>query len=230
MGAVTDSGNRVKIIFQLNLRVSAGTPTWPRGTGVFDARVRLRRATARRGTADSSSESNFEELLLGALHMREVAHGFLVRPALLPRLTQSTRRCFARPDSRHSRLQRGERFHVVFDDTLPGQPQSVIGLQARPQFRAGGKFSPFDPHPAAPPSPVPTREGQRQPQGGVRRDAALFQDDFIGAAWRDVHRPRLRVLREFARLHKFFAENFARRNRRPFAGAGVHAFTSVLAQ
>lgn len=45
------------------------------------------------------SESNFAELLLGALRVPEVAHGFLVRPALLPRLAQTARGCFARLDS-----------------------------------------------------------------------------------------------------------------------------------
>jgi len=45
------------------------------------------------------SESNFAELLLGALRVPDVAHGFLVRPALLPRLAQAARGRFARLDS-----------------------------------------------------------------------------------------------------------------------------------
>jgi hypothetical protein len=34
----------------------------------------------------ASSESNLAELLLGVLRVPDVAHGFLVRPALFPRL------------------------------------------------------------------------------------------------------------------------------------------------
>jgi hypothetical protein len=46
--------------------------------------------------------------------------------------------------------------------------------------------------------------------------AALFQDDFIDAARRDVQRPRQRVLRQATGFHKFFTENFPRMNRRQF--------------
>jgi len=45
------------------------------------------------------SEANFAELLLGALRVPDVAHGFLVRPALLPRLAQTARGRFTRLDS-----------------------------------------------------------------------------------------------------------------------------------
>lgn len=38
------------------------------------------------------------ELLLGALRVPDVAHGFLVSPALLPRLAQAARGRFARLD------------------------------------------------------------------------------------------------------------------------------------
>jgi hypothetical protein len=44
------------------------------------------------------SESNFSELLLGALRVPDVAHGFLVRPALFPRLAQAARGCLVRLD------------------------------------------------------------------------------------------------------------------------------------
>jgi hypothetical protein len=43
------------------------------------------------------SESNFAELLLGALRVPDVAHGF--HPALLSRLAQAARGRFARLDS-----------------------------------------------------------------------------------------------------------------------------------
>src|SRR5205807_9490632 len=69
-----------------------------------------------------------------------------------------------------------------------------IGLQARRHFRAGAKVA-------------------REPQSGVGRDAALFRNDFIDAAWPHVQRPRQRVLRQPTRLHKFFAQYLARMNR-----------------
>ena len=40
--------------------------------------------------------TNFVELLFGALRVPDVAHGFLVRPALFPRFTQAARGRFAR--------------------------------------------------------------------------------------------------------------------------------------
>ena len=45
-----------------------------------------------------ASKSCFAELLLGALRVPDVAHGFLVRPALLPRLAKAARGRFARLD------------------------------------------------------------------------------------------------------------------------------------
>jgi hypothetical protein len=42
------------------------------------------------------SIANFVKLLLGALGMAEVAHGFLVRPALFPRLAHGARGKFMR--------------------------------------------------------------------------------------------------------------------------------------
>jgi hypothetical protein len=71
---------------------------------------------------------------------------------------------------------------------VAGQPQIEIGLQARPQFRAGAEIP-------------------RQPQGGIRRNAALFQNDFIDPARREVQRPRQRVLGQATGQHKFFPEN-----------------------
>jgi hypothetical protein len=45
------------------------------------------------------SAFNFPELLFGALRVPDVSRGFLVRPALLPRLAQAARGRFARLDS-----------------------------------------------------------------------------------------------------------------------------------
>jgi hypothetical protein len=42
------------------------------------------------------STANFGELLLGALGVADVAHGFLVRPALFPRLAHGARAQLAR--------------------------------------------------------------------------------------------------------------------------------------
>jgi hypothetical protein len=50
-----------------------------------------------KGFGGTSSEYNFAELLLGALRVPDVAHGF--RPALLSRLAQAARGRFARLDS-----------------------------------------------------------------------------------------------------------------------------------
>ena len=50
-----------------------------------------------KGFGGASSESNFAELLLGALRVPDVAHGF--HPALLSRLAQAARGRFARLDS-----------------------------------------------------------------------------------------------------------------------------------
>ena len=44
------------------------------------------------------SEADFRKLLLGALRVPDVAGGFLVRPALFPRLAQAARGRFARFD------------------------------------------------------------------------------------------------------------------------------------
>ena len=65
----------------------------------------------------------------------------------------------------------------------------------------------------------------RQPQSGVRRDATLFQNDFIDAARRHVQRPPQRVLRQATRQHKFCTENFPRMNRRQFVRHAFHGFT-----
>jgi hypothetical protein len=43
-------------------------------------------------------DSGFTELLLGALRVPDVAHGFFVCPALFPRLAQAARGRFARLD------------------------------------------------------------------------------------------------------------------------------------
>jgi hypothetical protein len=59
----------------------------------------------------ASSDSNFAELLLGALRVPNVAHGFLVRPALLPRFAQAARGRFARLDP----PLREFRFHGLLD-------------------------------------------------------------------------------------------------------------------
>ena len=47
----------------------------------------------------ASSESDFGELLLGAVRVPDVPHGLFVRPALFPRLAQSARGRLARFDS-----------------------------------------------------------------------------------------------------------------------------------
>jgi hypothetical protein len=52
-----------------------------------------------RESAGALSESNFTELLLGALRVPDVAHGFLVRPTLFPRLAQAARGRFLRLDA-----------------------------------------------------------------------------------------------------------------------------------
>ncbi len=52
-----------------------------------------------------------------------------------------------------------------------------------------------------------------------------YEGNLIDAARRDVQRPRQRVLRQVARFHKFFAENFARMNRQQFVRCSFHGFT-----
>jgi len=50
----------------------------------------------------------------------------------------------------------------------------------------------------------------------VRRDAALLQNDFVDPTRRHVQGPGQCVLRQAVRLHEFFAQDFARVNRRQF--------------
>jgi hypothetical protein len=53
----------------------------------------------KRGNAlGAAALANFRKLLLRALRVPDVAHGFLVRPALFPRLAQTARGRFARLD------------------------------------------------------------------------------------------------------------------------------------
>jgi len=74
----------------------------------------------------------------------------------------TTMQTASRP-SRHCRLQRRQRCHVACNRPrlfVPRPAQIIVRLQARPQFRAGAKEP-------------------RQPQGGVRRDAALGQNNLV---------------------------------------------------
>jgi hypothetical protein len=73
-----------------NVNFVRGCFTLNQGTGGFDGGA---------VSGGASSESSFAELLLGALHVPDVAHGLFVRPSLLPRLAQAARGRFARLDS-----------------------------------------------------------------------------------------------------------------------------------
>jgi len=78
--------------------------------------------------AGESSESGFEELLLGALRVSDVAHGFLVRPALLPRLAQAARGRLAHLDPPLREI----RFHGF---------SRMMRIAARRSFLATRRFS-----------------------------------------------------------------------------------------
>ena len=64
----------------------------------------------------------------------------------------------------------------------------------------------------------PSAKIARQPQGGVRRDAALPAHDLADSDRRHGERPGQRILAEFQRLHEVVEQDFAGMNRLEFLG------------
>ena len=83
--------------------------------------------------------------------------------------------------------------------SVTGESQVVVSLQTGPQFGGGSKKT-------------------SQPQGRIGGDAAFLQNYLVNAAGRHAQGAGERVLGKLERSHKFFAQNFAGMNWRPFPG------------
>ncbi len=85
--------------------------------------------------------------------------------------------------------------HYFAFDLRPGSElrglQVVACLQVQPELRRGIEIP-------------------RQPQCGIRRNAALFANDIVDARRGNAQRKRQRVRGQAQRHHEFLAENFTR--------------------